>query len=203
MNEMLKMSRIGIVVLILITAFLGCVGGGGDLMSKKVVMVIAPDGFRDEELFVPKDVLEKGGVSVVIASTQKEEARGMLGARVKPDIMISEIDPNEFDGIVIVGGVGSRTYLWNNTELHDIIREFYKQNKTIAAICISPVVLAHAGVLDQMEATVFPDTECIEEIEKCGATYVREPVVVSDNIITADGPKSADAFGNEILNSLK
>ncbi|RLG22638.1 hypothetical protein DRN72_01350 [Methanosarcinales archaeon] len=198
---MLNVNRIWIVIMMF--TILGCVGGGGNMVNAKVVMVIAPHDFRDEELFVPKNILEENGVDVVVASTQKKEAVGMLGAKITPDIMISEIDPNEFDAIVIVGGIGSREYLWNNTELHEIIREFYKQNKTIAAICISPVVLAHAGVLDQMNATVFPDTECIVEIERCGATYVREPVVVSDNIITADGPKSAEAFGREILKSLK
>ncbi|MHC1625519.1 MAG: DJ-1/PfpI family protein [Methermicoccaceae archaeon] len=168
----------------------------------KLLMVIAPEDFRDEEFLVPRDVFESYGISVVVASTKYGEVTGMLGTVVSPDISIADIEPQEFDGIVVVGGGGSRQYLWNNPTLHEVIWALHKQNKTIAAICISPVVLALAGILDQTKATVFPDEESIKELEKGGALYIPEHVVVSGNVITADGPQSAKSFALEVVHNV-
>jgi len=186
---------------------MGCIQGGGGMSGEekkgRVVMVIAPQDFRDEELLVPKRVLEAAGFEVVVASTRKGEAVGMLGARVSVNTTVGELDPSQYDGIVVVGGAGTREYLWDDVQLHELIRAFFAQNKTVGAICLAPVVLARAGVLDGRRATGFPDSEAISELEEGGASYVRAPVVSAGGIITAEGPKAAQSFAVELVHDLE
>ena len=129
----------------------------GDIAEKKILMVVAQKNFRDEEFFEPRDIFEDEGLSITVASNSTQEAEGMLGGSVMPDISIDDADMADFDAIVIAGGGGSREYLWKDQKLHEMVREAFEMEKVIAAICISPVVLAKAGILDGKRATVFAD----------------------------------------------
>src|SRR4030065_135565 len=102
--------------------------------GKKAVMIIAQNNFRDEELLKPKEILEKNGVTVTVASSSLKESTGMLGAKVKPDILFTTIKVSDFDAIVFVGGSGSMEY-WDNTTAHKIATEANTAKKTIGAIC--------------------------------------------------------------------
>ncbi|WP_456420032.1 DJ-1/PfpI/YhbO family deglycase/protease, partial [Methanocaldococcus infernus] len=139
-----------------------CINNKVESMKGKILMVIAPENFRDEELFEPMAVFENNGYAVDIASTKKGVCKGMLGAEVKVNLTIDEVDPKNYVAIVIVGGTGSPKYLWHNEKLINLVKEFYEENKTVAAICLSPVVLAEAGILKGKEATVFPAKEALE-----------------------------------------
>ncbi|MDI6811528.1 MAG: DJ-1/PfpI family protein [archaeon] len=173
-----------------------------DLSGRNVLMVIAPEDFRDEELFEPKAIFEQRGAKVTISSTSTDTAKGMIGGEVKPDLKISEVDVENYDAIVIVGGVGSREYLWEDEELRTLVTEAYGKDKVVAAICISPVVLAKAGVLEGKKATVFPDRGAINELEQSGATYVDQSVVVFDKVVTGRDTASADEFALKISSLL-
>ncbi len=170
------------------------------LFAQSVVMVIANTGFRDEELFVTKKVLEEGGVKVTVTSNALTTARGMLGGRIKPDMLYTQIDPSRFDGIVFVGGVGASVF-WNDKTAHRLAREFLKRGKVVAAICIAPVTLARAGVLRGRKCTVWPGER--REVERMGCIYQGEGVVVDGKVITAAGPTYAEDFGKAILKLLK
>jgi protease I len=170
--------------------------------EKNILMVIAPADFRDEELFVPKRIFEEEGVKVTIASTGTEVAEGMLGETVKPDLAISDVKVEDYDAFVIVGGTGSKKYLWADEELRAVVKEAYNGDKILAAICFAPVVLANAGILDDKEATVFPDAGAIGELKKAGAIYVDKSVIVSDRIITAKFTDSAEEFALRIIDIL-
>jgi len=165
-------------------------------------MIIAPRGFRDEEYQEPKAILESEGVKVVVASTVAETARGMFGMQVTPDTTIDEVNPAEFDAVVVVGGSGSQTYLWNNSKLHQIVQALHQKEGLVAAICISPVVLAKAGLLKGKKATVFRTATTINELQKGGAVVLQAPVVVDGKIITGRGPEAAKEFGRKIAESL-
>ena len=199
-----------LVVLFLIMLIMGCVQEGKEakveeiksLQGKKILMVIAPKNFRDEELSIPKQYFESIGATVRVASVSKNEATGMLGARVKPDLALSEVDIKKYDALVIVGGVGSKEYLWSNDELLTLVKEAYDNNKIVAAICLSPVVLARAGILKGKEATVFPSNDAVEELKKAGVKYVDKPVVISGKIITARDPKAAKEFAKAIAGEI-
>ncbi len=190
-----------------------CCGGGGEeptqpsapetempQIAKSVLMVIAMKDFRDEEFKEPYDLFTKSGIKVTVASTDTTPAKGMLGMIVKPDITLEQVNPDSFDVLVVVGGTGCEA-LWDNATLHEIVQNFNDAKKTIAAICIAPVVLAHAGILKDMKATAYPAVK--DEIGQCGATYTGTDVEVSGNIITCSGPKAAKDFATTILNTLR
>ena len=172
------------------------------IQNKKILMVIAPKKFRDEELNQPREIFIREGASVEIASTSLGEARGMFGAKAKIDLLIKDVDYNNYDAIVVVGGMGSPEYLWGDTTLQSIISEAKKSGKVVAAICLSGVVLARAGILRGIEATVYRTTESMNEYSKWEAKYNPNNVVKSGSIITADGPAAARNFGNTIVDAL-
>jgi protease I len=171
------------------------------LDGKKILYIIAQRNFRDEEFSIPKQMLEKEGARVTVASETTEEARGMLGLRVKPDISIIEANPNNFDALIIAGGSGSPK-LADLPEVLNLIRRFNSQNKVIAAICLAPYILARAGILRERTVTAFPEDFVLTELKRMGAVYDSGPVVVDNNIITADGPQSAREFGEQIAKVL-
>jgi protease I len=169
-----------------------------ELEGKRILMVIAPDGFNERELSEPKGIFEAEGAEVMIASKSKEVAKGMSGEEVKPDISFAEVNTGEYDAIVIVGGIGSEQHLWDDEELRALVKDVYDKNKVVSAICLSPVVLARAGILKDKECTVFPAPDAVAEVESSGAIYVDKGVVVLDKIITAKSPEYADDFATAI-----
>lgn len=172
------------------------------LQGTKVALVIAPEAFRDEELFVPKERLEEQGAETVVASTKLGEARGMLGGKAKAETTIKDLKAKELDAVIVVGGMGSPEHLWTNSELHSLVQDLYKAGKVVAAICLSGAALAHAGVLNGKKATVWECPESVEALEKGKANYINEPVVQDGKIITANGPEAAEDFAASIINEL-
>ena len=167
---------------------------------KKVVMIIAENGFRDEELLQPREILEKQGFEVKVASTNLSQAKGMLGAKVKPDILVSDINVKDFNAIVFVGGVGASQY-WDDSMAHKLAQDAINANKIVAAICIAPVTLAKAGVLAGKRATVWSSEA--GQLKGAGANYTGEAVEKDGNIITASGPSAAKEFGEELVKALR
>jgi protease I len=172
-------------------------------MKKKVLMIIAPKNFRDEELLEPKDILEKAGIEVKVVSTIKGKAKGMLGANVDVETTVDEVNPVDYDAVVVVGGSGSQIYLWDNQRVQEIVKEANNLGKVVAAICISPVVLARAGLLSGKKATVFRTSETISELKRAGANISGALVEVDGKIITGRGPEAAKEFGKRILDSIR
>lgn len=166
----------------------------------KVVFVIAKQDFRDEELFHSKEEIEKKGITIVVASTEKGECNGMLGGKAEAELSLEEISSEEFDGIVFVGGSGSAEYFDNETALNLAV-EFNKKTKVVAAICIAPSILANAGLLEGKNVTAFASEK--ENLTEKGALFSGNPVEVSGNIVTANGPKAAREFGKKIAELLQ
>lgn len=164
-----------------------------------VVMVVAQQGFRDEELFEPKAVLEKHGHSVHVASTQCGEAIGKLGGITRVDLTLSEIDSTAFDALVFVGGPGCRQF-FHDEIAHRLIQEFDRKKKVVASICSAGGTLAYSGILQGKNATSFPTERT--DLEKGGAHYQEQPVVTDGRIVTANGPQAAQAFGEAIAHLL-
>ena len=170
----------------------------------KVLFIIASNNFRDEELLVPEKIIEGEGYKVVIASSSLSPCRGMLGSIVKPDLLISQININEYKAIILPGGSGAQEY-WNNRTVHKLLNEAFRKGKVIGAICISPVTLAEAGILRNRKATCWWSYrfDLRKILRKEGAKVLSKDVVVDGRIVTANNPKAAGKFGEEILNLLK
>jgi protease I len=124
----------------------------------------------------------------------------MLGATVKADLLISNINIKEFDVIVFVGGSGSSQY-WNNPVAHKIAQDALSANKIVAAICIAPVTLANAGILKGKRATVFSSE--VGQLKAKGASYTGRAVEKDGNIITASGPDAVKEFAGELVKALR
>ncbi|MGC8977048.1 MAG: DJ-1/PfpI/YhbO family deglycase/protease [Candidatus Ratteibacteria bacterium] len=168
--------------------------------DKKVLMVIAFENFRDEELQTPKEIFEKNGIKVDIASNKKGTAKGMLGLKVNVELKIDEVEEKEYDGIIFVGGIGSQS-LFNNTYAINLAKNFYKNKKVVGAICLAPGILANSGILKGKKATCYPSASDI--LKKNGAIYTGKEVEVDGNIVTGSGPEAAEKFATEILKLLK
>jgi protease I len=124
------------------------------------------------------------------------------GSKLKPQIKISEAKVKDYDAIVIAGGRGVKEYLLGDQELISLVQEAYQNNRLVAAICFSPVILAQAGILKDKQATVFDDPDSISELENNGVIYVNDSLVVSGKIITARDPASAQEFVTAIWQAL-
>ena len=168
--------------------------------SNKILMVIAHEGFSDEEMTVPKEMFEAKGLDVVVASSSKSEAKGMLGRSVKPDALLSEVKAEDFSAVVFVGGIGAKTY-WNDATALGLARDAHQQGRVVAAICIAPVILANAGLLEGKRVAVWPSEK--GRIEKKGGRCTGADVEVDGRLITANGPKAAGEFGRAILTALE
>jgi protease I len=189
------MKRILLILLLLFTAY----AQAEVMRMKKAVMIIARDNFRDEELLEPKEILERNGIEVKVASTTLDYAKGMLGAKVKPDILVSDVNARDFDAIVFIGGQGASQY-WDDPVAHRLAREGISANRIVAAICIAPVTLAKAGILKGKRATVWSSEA--SQLKAAGSKYTGQPVEKDGNIITAAGPFAAQGFGEELVKAL-
>lgn len=166
------------------------------MKNKKILMIIAPSQFRDEELFVPRDIFTKAGYQVDIASKDVKKAKGVLGKEVSVQLSLADIRIDQYDSIVLVGGGGAEVY-WDDFSLHRILKEAYNKRVILGAECIAPVILARAGLLQGKRATVW-HTEG-PQLQKKGALYTAENVTVDGNIVTANGPQAAEAFAQAVL----
>jgi len=174
------------------------------LSEKKALIVIAPNDFQDIEFLHTKEELEKNKIKIIIASTKKETAAGMQGAIVNIDLILNQVDVNDYDAIIFIGGLGASPYYRNKKAL-SIIKEAYNNGKIICAICVAPLIFAKVGILKGKRATVYDINikELAQMLKEEGAIYTGKEVEVDGNIITANGPDAARKFGRTIARELK
>lgn len=166
---------------------------------KRVVMVIAPQQFRDEEYEHPREVLLSRGAEVVTASAHAGECVGRFGAKAQADLALDEVDPDAFDAVIFVGGAGSAVY-FDDSRAHALARRIDERGGVVAAICIAPSTLAHAGLLKGKRATAYPTQK--DDLVGYGAVWSDGPVEIDGRIITANGPDAARAFGEAVAEAL-
>jgi protease I len=172
------------------------------MSGKQALLIIAFDGYQDKEYEDTRGELELNGVKITLASNFKGIAHGSLGGNVNVDFLISEIKVDQFDAIIFIGGPGAAAAFQENLEAYRLCQEAISQNKILAAICISPTVLAKAGVLKNKKATVWSsltNKSPIEILKQGEAEYVDQAVVIDGKIITANGPQAAKDFGKAII----
>lgn len=164
----------------------------------KVLVVLADSDVSETECNAVLQVLG-GGHDLVIANASGEDAVGDRGGVYPVDIAIADADTGDYEAVVLVGGMGMTEYFEDPTVL-GIVQEMDAAGKTVAAICIAPVILANAGILEGVEATVSPGRR--DALAAAGAVVVDEPVVVDGNIITGWGPDASDEFAQAVDNAL-
>ncbi|RDY24674.1 DJ-1 family protein [Romboutsia maritimum] len=164
----------------------------------KKVLVILAEGFEEIEAISVVDILRRASVTCHMCSIDKEYVEGTHKILIKSDCNINDIDSREYDGVVLPGGLPGADNL-KDERVKNIVKEFNKDNKLIAAICAAPETLEVFGVLKNKKCTSYPgfvqDRISVDYKEN-------EIVVVDDNIITSRGPATAIEFGLEILKQL-
>jgi len=169
-------------------------------MAKKSILLIIPaKDFNETEYLNIKNVFEKSNFTLFIASDAQALCIGNQGLKVRADVSFFNMHESNFAAVIFIGGKGVTSY-WNNFVLHNIAIEFQKARKPVAAICAAPVILAKAGLLDNKPATCFDSVR--KDIEREGVEYVESPIVVSGNIITAQGPAAVKEFSIAIIEQL-
>ena len=171
-----------------------------NLENKLILMVIAYKDFRDEEYFKTRQVFDVAGAKIKIASTKIGEAIGADGNSVETEILIKDANPKDYDAVVFIGGSGALIYL-DNEDSYNLVKETITNNKVLAAICISPVILAKAGVLKGKKVTVWTsptDKSAVKILEENGAIFINELTVIDGTIVTGNGPSASKEFAMKV-----
>ena len=173
------------------------------MRSERVLLIVAFKDFQPVEFSNTKEELTNAGIVVDVASNKSGEAIASDGTKVKVDMKLIDVCVEKFDGIFIIGGPGALEHL-NNDETLRIMRDAKAQGKLFGAICISPRILAEAGLMISHEATGWDGDGKLGEIyKKFDVVYKKQPVVIDGNIITASGPSAAEEFGKTIVKKIK
>ena len=168
------------------------------LTGKTVLMILASSDFRDPEFTTPKGVIEASGANTLTSSTTPIST-GAEGLKVKVDVLLKDIDTSRYDAVVFIGGPGSTQY-FDDPIAHKICTETLKHDKILASICAAGSTLARSGVLKGKKATAFESRG--QDLNAHGAIYTGKQVEVDGNIITANGPGAAKAFGEALIKAL-
>lgn len=148
----------------------------------KKFLVLATNGNETIELFTPVDYLRRLGISVDIVSTEESlDLKTSQGVSFRTDLTFDQIVADDYFGLYIPGGTDGAYSMRDNKKVINLIQNFNKEGKIIAAICAGPVVLNKAGILTDKKATSFPAMK--EEMDKTG-TYIDDKIVVTDGNIT-------------------
>lgn len=160
------------------------------------IFVMLAEGFEEIEAITVTDILRRAGVDVsFIALGNELIVKGSHEIYVKADAVFSDINFDDGDMIVLPGGLIGMQNLDTSTELGNKIREYNEKGKWLAAICASPTVLAHKGVLENKKATIYSGME--EGLN--GVNWIPDSVVIDGKIITSKGPGTAMSFALELL----
>lgn len=194
--------RLPLFLLALLLGCFLCVPAHAGAQGKKALLIVAKRDFEDSEYNKTRMALDSAGVQCTVASTKTGTLQGRKGKRVKSDLELKDVNVADYDAVVVIGGGGIKKE-WKNEDAHRIAREAMDQNKVVAAICAGPGVLGYAGVLQGKKGTAHPNSGAKSVMEDHGCQFVSQDVVVDGNVITANGPAAAKAFGDAVVKALQ
>lgn len=164
------------------------------------IAVLFANGMEELEALTPVDVLRRAGATVCTISINEKTVIGSHNIPITADLLINETNLSDYDAIVLPGGMPGAKNLSENKTVISGIKNALLQGKLVSAICASPsVVLAKHGLIADKKATCYPSPEFIKLL---GSSFTNEKVTVDNNLITANGPKSALDFSLAICKYL-
>jgi deglycase len=174
-------------------------------ISDARVLIVATDGFEEWELFGPRQILQERGAEVVLASLTRDPIQATVhddpGKTIRPDITVEEANADDFDALILPGGVRNPDQLRLHGNVIALIRRFGEQGKPVAAICHGPWLLIEADLLRDRTATSWPSIRT--DLRNAGAKVVDEAVVTDGNIVTSRKPDDVEAFTGAVIDLLK
>jgi protease I len=169
------------------------------------VLIVATDGFEEWELFGPRQILQQRGADVILASLKRDPIQATVhddpGKTIKPDLVIDEVNPDDFDALILPGGVRNPDQLRLHGNVISLIRAFAEQGKPIGAVCHGPWLLVEAELLRGRTATSWPSIRT--DLRNAGANVVDEPAVADGNIVTSRNPDDVEAFTNAVIDLIE
>jgi protease I len=170
-------------------------------VSDAKVLIVATSGFEEWELFGPLEILTKRGAEVKLASLDLKPIQATVhddpGKTIRPDMTIDEARAEDFDALILPGGVRNPDQLRMHRNAIELIRAFADAGKPVAAICHGPWLLIEADLLRGRTATAWPSIRT--DLKNAGANVIDEPAVVDGNIVTSRNPDDVEAFTDAVV----
>lgn len=171
------------------------------LITEARILIVATDGFEEWELFGPRQILQKRGAEVVLASPKLDPIQATVhddpGKTIRPDLTVDQANPDDFDALILPGGVRNPDALRTHPRVIQLIKDFAAQGKPVAAICHGPWLLVEADLLRGRTATCWPSIRT--DLRNAGANVVDEAVAVDENIVTSRKPDDVEPFTNAVI----
>ena len=171
-----------------------------DLTGKKIAILV-DEGFEQVELIKPRKALDKIGAQTKIISPQEGEVRGWnmkrWGKSVAVDVPLESADPEQFDALLLPGGVMNPDKLRMNPKAVEFVKHFVDAGKPIAAICHGPWTLVEAGAVRDRTLTSWPSLQT--DIRNAGGNWVDEEVVTDMGLVTSRKPDDIKAFNKKMI----
>jgi protease I len=169
------------------------------------VLIVATDGFEEWELFGPRQILQGRGAEVVLASLTRDPIQATVhddpGKTIRPDLTIDEANADDFDALILPGGVRNPDKLRVHGNVIALISRFAEQGKPIGAICHGPWLLVEADLLRGRTATSWPSIRT--DLRNAGAKVVEEPAVTDGNVVTSRKPDDVEAFTDALIDLIE
>ena len=165
------------------------------------ILILATDGFEESELFEPRSILRGRGADVRLASPAAAPIQATVlddpGRVIRPDLTLDQVRVDDFDALVLPGGVRNPDALRTDRRAVALIRAFAEAGKPVAAICHGPWLLVEADLLRGRSATCWPSIRT--DLRNAGARLVDQPAVVDGNLLTSRGPDDVAAFTDALI----
>jgi protease I len=165
------------------------------------VLIVATDGFEESELFGPRDLLLRAGAEVLLASLDRNPIQATVhddpGKTIRPDLTVDEAKADDFDALILPGGVRNPDQLRLHANVIALIRSFAEQGKPVGAICHGPWLLVEADLLRGRRATSWPSIRT--DLRNAGAHVVDEPAVTDGNLVTSRNPDDVEPFTDALI----
>jgi protease I len=170
-------------------------------LAGKKIAVLATNGFEQSELLRPKQALEQAGAKVDVISPESGPIRGwdhkQWGQELKVDRNIADVKAEEYDGLLLPGGVMNPDQLRMNPKAVQLVRAFFDRGKPIAAICHAPWLLVEANVLKGLKVTSWPSLQT--DIRNAGGEWVDQECVTDRGVVTSRKPDDIPAFNEKAI----
>lgn len=170
-------------------------------LLNKHVAILATDGFEQVELTGPKEALEEAGAHVSVVSLKAGEIVAMKhlekGDKVSVDLTLDKANPDDFDALMLPGGLANPDTLRTIPEALDFVRGFFHAGKPVAAICHGPQILISADLLKGRKLTSWPAIQA--DVRNAGAQWVNAEVVTDNGLVTSRKPDDIPAFNKKMI----
>jgi protease I len=170
-------------------------------ISEARILIVATDGFEEWELFGPREILNRRGAEVVLASPSLDPIQATVhddpGKTIRPDLTVEQASADDFDALILPGGVRNPDQLRTNPHVIRLIQAFDRQGKPIAAICHGPWLLVEADLVRDRRVTSWPSIRT--DLRNAGGNVVDEAAVTDDNIVTSRNPQDVEAFTDALI----